>query len=317
VALDALIGSSKAIRQLRQYLPKLAASNANVLITGETGTGKERVAEIIHRLGPRKTGSFVCVNCAAVPDALFESEMFGHEAGAFTGALRRYEGKLRMAAGGTIFLDEIGEMSLLAQGKILRALESREVSPLGSLEATRLDVRFIAATNQELEPLVKVRAFRQDLFYRLNVARVHLQPLRERKEDIPDLFGHFVAHFNQQFQLQVGPPSAQLLDSMLQYEWPGNVREIRNLVEALFIDPPLGETALHHLPESFRRIFERFSEDTVPERDRLLSVLHQTNWNKKQAAIQLNWSRMTLYRKMAKYHINRPPAPGPSHDPEA
>jgi DNA-binding NtrC family response regulator len=290
---------------LRQYLPKLAHSNANVLITGETGTGKERVAQIIHQLGPRKTGAFVCVNCAAVPDALFESEMFGHEAGAFTGALRRFEGKLRLASGGTIFLDEIGEMSLLAQGKILRALESREVSPLGAPEAAPIDVRFIAATNQDLEPLVQARAFRKDLYYRLNVARVHLQPLRERREDILELFDFFVAKFNHELEVGVGPPSPRLLQSFLQYEWPGNVREIRNLVEALFIDPPPGETDLAHLPDSFRRIFERFTVDTVLERDRLLAVLHQTNWNKKQAAIQLNWSRMTLYRKIAKYHITR------------
>jgi transcriptional regulator with PAS, ATPase and Fis domain len=306
VALDALIGSSPALRQLRHYLPKLAASNANVLITGETGTGKERVAEIIHQLGPRKAGAFVCVNCAAIPDALFESEMFGHEAGAFTGALRRFDGKLRLASGGTIFLDEIGEMSLLAQGKMLRVLESREVAPLGAAEAATIDVRFIAATNQDLEPLVQARAFRKDLFYRLNVARVHLQPLRERPEDIPELFDFFVAKFNHELHSGVGPLSPRLLQSFFQYEWPGNVREIRNLVEALFIDPPSGQTDLDHLPESFRRIFERFTVDAVPERERLLAILHQTNWNKKQAALQLNWSRMTLYRKLAKYQITRP-----------
>lgn len=306
MALDALIGSSPAIRQLRQYLPKLAVSNANVLITGETGTGKERVAQIIHQLGPRRSGAFVCVNCAAIPDTLFESEMFGHEAGAFTGALRRFDGKLRQASGGTIFLDEIGEMSLLAQGKILRALESREVSPLGASESAAIDVRFIAATNQDLEPLIQARVFRKDLYYRLNVANVHLQPLRERKEDIAELFNFFITKFNQELQAGVGPPTQELLLSFFKYEWPGNVREIRNLVEALFIDPPTGATDLIHLPESFRRIFERFTVDAVPERERLLAILHQTNWNKKQAAMHMNWSRMTLYRKLAKYHITRP-----------
>jgi DNA-binding NtrC family response regulator len=301
-----LIGSSAAMQYLRQYLPKVAASGANVLITGPTGTGKELVAECIHRLGPRRDGAFVSVNCAAIPEALFEGELFGYEAGAFTGALRRYEGKLRLASGGTLFLDEIGEMSPTGQAKILRAIEAREVMALGGRAAAAVDVRFVAATNQDLELLVKSRGFRPDLYYRLNVARLHLPPLTERKEDIPDLFAHFVGQFNDRLRGRVGLPTRQLLECLLQYDWPGNVREIRNLVEALFIDPPDGEITLGDLPPSFQHIFGRFSVDTMPERDRLISVLHETNWNKKQTAVVMNWSRMTLYRKLSKYHITAP-----------
>jgi DNA-binding NtrC family response regulator len=313
MAIHALVGSSSSIQQLRQYLPKLAQSNASVLITGETGTGKECVAEILHRQGPRKSGSFVCVNCAAVPDSLFESEMFGYEAGAFTGASRRFDGKFKSASGGTIFLDEIGDMTLLAQAKILRVLETREVTPLGGRTSVPVDVRVIAATNQDLEPLVQARSFRLDLFYRLNVARLHLQPLRERREDIPELLEYFISQFNERLHLQVRPPSTEVLKSLMKYEWPGNVREVRNLVEAIFIDPPAGATGPLNLPEFYRKIFERFTEDAVPERELLLKILHQTRWNKKQAAVEMNWSRMTLYRKLAKYNIS----PQQGNDPEA
>lgn len=307
MSIQALVGSSASIQQLRHFLPKLAKSNASVLITGETGTGKECIAGILHHQGPRKNGNLVCVNCAALPDSLFESEMFGHEAGAFTGASRRFEGKLKQASGGTIFMDEIGDMNLMAQAKILRVLETREVTPLGSRDSVPVDIRVVAATNQDLEPLVKSRAFRLDLFYRLNVARLHLQPLRERKEDIPELVSYFIDHFNQQLQLQVRPPPAEVLKSLMKYDWPGNVREVRNLVEAIFIDPPSGVTGLSSFPDFYRKIFEQFTDDTVAERDLILKVLNQTHWNKKQAAVEMNWSRMTLYRKLAKYNITTRP----------
>lgn len=291
---------------LREYIPKVARSEANVLITGETGTGKERVAESIHQESPRRNQPFVCVNCAAIPDSLIESELFGYERGAFTGAQEGYPGKLRLANGGTVFLDEIGDMSLAAQAKVLRVIESREVFPLGGRRVAAINSRFIAAINQDVEPLIAEHRFRRDLYYRLNVARILLPPLKDRKEDIPELFAYYLDQFNQRFDENVGKPRQELLNCLMCYDWPGNIRELRNLVEAIFIDPPRGPIAVVDLPESFRRIFAGYASASVPEKERLVSTLCETNWNKSQAAVQLNWSRMTLYRKIAKYQISEP-----------
>lgn len=304
-----LVGSSKSMIDLREYIRKLARSDANVLITGETGTGKERVAEAIHSESPRRDRPFVCVNCAAIPDSLIESELFGFDRGAFTGAQEGYVGKLRLANGGTVFLDEIGDMSLAAQAKVLRVIESREVFPLGARRVATIDVRFIAAINQDIEPLLAEHKFRRDLYYRLNVARVLLLPLQERSEDIPELVTHYIRQFNQRFHRQVERPGHELMECLMSYEWPGNIRELRNFVEAVFIDPPDGPISLKDLPESFRRIFAQYVVQPVPERERLVSMLYQTNWNKSEAAAQLNWSRMTLYRKLAKYQIAAPSDP--------
>ena len=294
------------MNELREYIPKVARSDANVLIVGETGTGKERVAELIHYASQRSTEPFVCINCAALPESLIESELFGFERGAFTGAQDGYLGKMRLAAGGTIFLDEIGDLSLAAQAKLLRAIESREVFPLGGRRVVTINARFIAAVNRDLEPLIAEQKFRSDLFYRLNVARIFLPPLKERKEDIPQLLFYFLDQFNEKLSERVGRPSQELLQLLMSYEWPGNIRELRNLVEALFIDPPRGPIAFEDLPESFRQILAGYVVETVPEKDRLVSTLSETNWNKSKAAAQLNWSRMTLYRKLAKYKITQP-----------
>ncbi|HEY0763947.1 MAG TPA: sigma-54 dependent transcriptional regulator [Pyrinomonadaceae bacterium] len=304
--LDSFISSSKRMNELREYIPKVARSDANVLIVGETGTGKERVAELIHYASQRSTEPFVCINCAALPESLIESELFGFERGAFTGAQDGYLGKMRLAAGGTIFLDEIGDLSLAAQAKLLRAIESREVFPLGGRRVVTINARFIAAVNRDLEPLIAEQKFRSDLFYRLNVARIFLPPLKDRKEDIPQLLFYFLDQFNQKLSERVGRPSQELLQLLMSYEWPGNIRELRNLVEALFIDPPRGPIAFEDLPESFRQILAGYVVETVPEKDRLVSTLSETNWNKSKAAAQLNWSRMTLYRKLAKYKITQP-----------
>jgi transcriptional regulator with PAS, ATPase and Fis domain len=298
-----LVGQSASMVRLRSYIYKVAATDSNVLITGETGTGKECVAESIHRAGRRASQPLVCINCAAIPDSLLESELFGYERGAFTGAQASFAGKLRLAHRGTVFLDEIGEMSPLAQAKLLRVVESREVFPLGANRATAIDVRFIAATNQELEPMVANNGFRKDLFYRFNVARLTLPPLRERKEDIACLFAHFLNHYNTHYGAAVQNPTAELSESLIKYPWPGNVRELRNLVEAIFIDPPCGAIALSDLPDGFRNIFAGYTNTPSDERERLLAVLAATHWNKSQAAAQLHWSRMTLYRKLAKYHL--------------
>jgi len=301
---DSIVGSSKAISELRSYLPKVALSNANVLITGATGTGKERVAEQIHRLSARRGGPFVCINCAAIPDSLLESELFGHERGAFTGADQSYAGKIRFAEAGTLFLDEVGEMSLQAQAKLLRLLENRELFPLGGAKPVRIEARFIAATNQDLEPLVKAHKFRADLFFRMNVARIHLPPLAERKEDIPHLLRYFLNEYNLVNGYKVEGFTPELMICLLQYDWPGNVRELRNLVEALFVDPPSGPVSLQSLPDSFRGIFYRYIDHGAGERERIITALHETNWNKTRAARLLRVSRMTLYRKMAKFDID-------------
>lgn len=304
-----LVGSSQSMLDLRSYIPKVARSEANVLITGDTGTGKERVAESIHYESPRRNQPFVCVNCAAIPDSLIESELFGYERGAFTGAQQGYAGKLRLANGGTVFLDEIGDMSLAAQAKVLRAIENHEVFPLGGRQMAPINARFIAAVNQDLEPLIAAQQFRRDLYYRLNVARITLPPLKERKEDIPELLSYYVHQFNDRFGESVGTPSRELMECLMRYDWPGNIRELRNLVEAIFIDPPHGSIALADLPESFRRIFAPYVSEAVPEKDRLLSTLYDTNWNKSKAAAELRWSRMTLYRKLAKYKLTEPSTP--------
>lgn len=288
---------------VRDYVGKVAQSDASVLISGPTGTGKELVAEAIHQASHRQSAPFISINCAAIPDSLLESELFGYERGAFTGAEAPYPGKLPLANHGTVFLDEIGEMSPLGQAKILRVLETREVFPLGARRMTRIDVRFLAATNQDLESLVQRRAFRQDLFFRLNVGRIYLPSLRERPEDILELFQYFVQRFNAQHSRKVQAPTQELAERLAAYEWPGNVRELRNCVEAVFIDPPNGSIGLEHLPESFQRIFRRHRAGNISERDAIVSALSRTNWNKKMAARELQWSRMTLYRKLERYKI--------------
>jgi transcriptional regulator with PAS, ATPase and Fis domain len=302
-AADTIVGVSESMVRLREYIQKVARSDANVLITGETGTGKERAAEIIHKVGPRKAHPFVCVNCAAIPDTLLESELLGHERGAFTGASEAVLGKLRIANGGTVFLDEIGEMSPAGQAKILRVLESREVFPLGAQRPVAVDVRFIAATNRTLEPLIAENKFRQDLYYRLNVARINLPPVKERKEDIVHLLMHYVGELNDRHNARVGRPSSELLRVLTEDDWPGNVREIRNLVEAVFIDLPSGPISLSDLPECFHTIFGRAITAVPTERDMILAALHEAKGNKSKAADHLHWSRMTLYRKLTKYSI--------------
>ncbi|QAY75970.1 sigma-54-dependent Fis family transcriptional regulator [Sphingosinicella sp. BN140058] len=304
---DGLFGSSAEIHELRRYLGKLARSDATVLVTGETGTGKERVASAVHRLGRRAAGPFVAVNCAAIPETMIESELFGHERGAFTGAHSAFAGRFAQADKGTLFLDEISEMTLAGQAKLLRVLEDRCIHPIGGVRPRPVDVRVVAASNECLEELVERRAFRADLFYRLNVARIELPPLRERPEDIAPIVAHFIDDQNRRQALRVGRPDSALLDLMRRYRWPGNVRELRNMVEAVFVDPPRGGALrLDDLPPAYRRLFAGKRMPQEPERERLIAVLRDTNWNKVEAARQMNWSRMTLYRRLAKYDLTAP-----------
>lgn len=301
-----LIGRAPAMRRIKDYLRKVAAADTCVLISGETGTGKERVAELVHRHSARGRHRLVRINCAAVPEALLESELFGYEKGAFTGANTAYEGKLKLAEGGTVFFDEIGEMSPLAQTKILRAIETKEIFRLGGRRELPVDFRVVAATNRSLEDMIAEGGFRKDLYYRLNVARIHLPPLRERKEDIPLLVEDTIEQMNPRFGTRIEGVDEQAMGALLHYAWPGNVRELKNAIEVAFINQPAGHIGLHDLPETLQRSPYRSSAAADPaesERDILLAALVNTNWNKSQTAKTLNWSRMTVYRKMHKYQI--------------
>ena len=310
---DPVVGSSPALLNACAYLDRAAKTSATVLITGETGTGKELAAQRVHRVSGRK-GRFVPVNAAAIPDSLLESELFGHEAGAFTGATRAREGLLQIANGGTIFLDEVGDMSYAAQAKILRVIEKREVFRLGGRHATPLDVRVVAATNQDLDQAVEAGRFRKDLYFRLNVVRVHLPPLRERRSDIPSIIDHYLQALNRASQAPVEGFSPRALEALVAYDWPGNVRELRNLIEGVFVSAPPGRIDLADLPPAYRERLARYAGLPDSERARLLNALLAADWNKSRAAEMLHWSRMTLYRKMAKYSVVRSTTPGRLRD---
>ena len=298
-----LIGNSSTMARLRAFVANVAKTECNVLITGETGTGKELVADLIHRNGSRMGKPFVKVNCAAIPDSLLESEIFGYERGAFTGAYARTQGKLEQANTGTILFDEIGDMSPYAQAKVLRSIESGEVTRLGGRTPTKLDVRILAATNRDLESMAMQDHFRKDLFFRLNVARVHLPPLRDRKSDISKIAEHYLDHFNVTFGAEVTGLAQDTLEGFLTHDWPGNVRELRNLLEGVFVVKRSSQITAADLPDWFsERLKNKCS--VIHESSKILSVLLATNWNKSKAAGQLHWSRMTLYRKLAKYNLH-------------
>jgi len=298
-----MIGESKPMKEIALFIKRAAATDSTVLITGETGTGKELAAALVHEESARKHRPMICINCAAMPEGLIESEMFGYERGAFTGAVASSRGKFEMANGGTVFLDEIGDMSPLAQAKLLRAIESKEVQRLGGKKVVPLNVRITAATNHDPEQLVAEKKFREDLYYRLNVARMHMPPLRERKEDIPRLVENILAGLNLRFGREVEGLTEEAMTCFLDYDWPGNVRELINLLEAAFINLPSHRITFMDLPQLFRKRLSEARNLPGKERDRLLSTLYATKWNKSKAAEKLQWSRMTLYRKMSKYNI--------------
>lgn len=307
---QSIIGNSLAIQELRAYLLKVAVTDSTVLVTGETGTGKELVARVIHEGGARQKKPFVCVNCAAIPEALIESELFGHERGAFTGAIGNKCGKMELAQNGTIFFDEIGDMGSLAQAKILRALEERRIYRIGATgPGVELDVRIIAATNNDLEASMAEGTFRKDLFYRLNVARIHLPPLRDRKEDIPILLHHYIRELNRKLNREIKRFTDEAFEYLIKYSWPGNVRELKNLVEASFLNTENPEAVLLELPRLFRSKAKELADLPQSERDQILFALMSTKWNRTKAAQALNWSRMTLYRKMKKYDVSDNPSP--------
>jgi transcriptional regulator with PAS, ATPase and Fis domain len=298
-----LIGQSPQVRQVRTHIQNVALTDTNVLITGETGTGKELIAQLIHRNSRRRNRPFICVNCAAIPDSLLESELFGFERGAFTGAHTRYRGKLEMANGGTVFFDEIGEMTPYAQAKLLRVIENRELQRLGGGQIIHLDIRILAATNCELDAAQGSLPFRRDLYYRLNVARMCLPALRDRAEDIPLLIDYYIREFNHRFGRQVTAFIDQDQPHLVRYDWPGNVRELRNVVESAFVALPPSPVFHVEIPSHIRPRIVGVNARPDTEHDRLIYALWSTDGNRSKAARQLNWSRMTLYRKMLKYGL--------------
>jgi DNA-binding NtrC family response regulator len=295
---DEMIGASAPVQDVKALLKRIAAADTNLLITGETGTGKELAARFVHANSRRHSRQIVSLNCAAIPDSLLESELFGYAKGAFTGAAGRTSGKLEIAHEGTIFFDEVGDMSVISQSKILRVIDTRDVYPLGTHRPIRVDVRIVAATNQDLERKVRDGLFRADLLYRLNVAHVHMPPLRERREDIPLLLRHYVTVFGRMFARPGASFSSEALELLTHYEWPGNIRELRNVVERQFLYSESDVFAISTLPPCISMCAPNHGSRN--DRERILQALADANWNKSKAAATLHWSRMTLYRKLAR-----------------
>lgn len=304
-----IIGQSPPMRRLMEMLATIAPSEATVMITGESGTGKELIARAIHANSSRRKGPYVAVNCAALTETLLESELFGHEKGAFTGAEKRREGRFLAADKGTIFLDEIGEMPLSMQVKLLRAIQEREIQRVGGDQTLRVDVRIVAATNRDLLAEVEAGRFRQDLYYRLNVVALALPPLRERGEDIPLLAMHFLRRFAEKNGKHIKGFTPEAMDRMLKHSWPGNVRELENAVEravVLALGEYIGERelppALSGGPDE-PRTGGGFANLTLEELERaaILDALEAAGGNKSEAARRLGITRKTMHSKLAKY----------------
>lgn len=327
-----IIGRSQQMLNLFGTIEKVAESNATVLIQGESGTGKELAARAIHQLSNRKNRNFVPVNCAAIPEDLLESELFGHIKGAFTGAYSTRKGRFELADKGTLFLDEIGDMKAALQVKLLRVLQSKEFEPVGSVKSQKIDARIIAASNKNLDDLVQNQTFREDLYYRLSVIPIVIPPLRERPDDIPLLLEHFQKQFNHERQHQIKGFSSEAIDMLLCHEWPGNVRELENLVERMITMKSSGTITVDDLPEKYLHQAEvtpasRLSGPELPtapvqkmgkdgiclnsavnqlETDLILQALERTGGNKKEAATLLNLKRTTLIEKIKKKNICYP-----------
>ena len=306
-----VLGASPRMRQIFHLLELVSPSDANVLLLGETGTGKELVAQAIHRNSPRAAGPFVVVNCAALPETLMESELFGHERGAFTGAVSRQEGRFLLAHRGSLFLDEIGELSLTTQAKILRVLQAKEFEPLGSTRTLKVDVRIIAATNSNLEARVRDGRFRDDLFYRLNVFPIVLPPLRERRDDLALLADHFLRTYGAKNRRKIKAISPEVLQAFQDYPWPGNIRELENVIERGVI-VCVGDTlTLRDLPDHLRQaawvVPDHLVEPELPEYERRLisRTLEKVDGQRQAAAEILGISLEELELKLRSYGVGK------------
>lgn len=299
------IGGSQAMKDAVSTAGRVAATPWPVLIYGETGTGKELMARLVHELSPRKTGQFVEVNCAAIPENLFESELFGHIKGAFTGATRNKQGLFAFAQKGTIFLDEIGELPEHLQAKLLRVLQEQKMTPVGALQPVEVDVRIVAATNRDLREMIEQGGFRQDLYFRLNVFEVHLPPLRERREDIPDLVNLFM----EKYRVKPVRISSEAMDMLVKYDWPGNVRELEHIIQRLVTLCRGNIIKSSDIPVDFQE-----NDENAPdlegrlrqvEKEEILKALRARDWVQTRAAELLGISERVLRYKMKKYGINK------------
>ena len=308
-----IVGRNKEIKQIISVLESVSQTDSSVLVTGESGTGKELAARAIHLKSSRKTGPFVAVNCSAFAESLLESELFGHEKGAFTGAIKTKIGRFELAQGGTLFLDEIGDLSTAVQTKLLRVLETHEFERVGGNKSIKMDTRIIAATNKNLSEEISAKRFREDLFYRINVINIHLPPLRERMDDIPLLVNHFIKSFNKKFNKSIRQFSSSAFDLILDYNWPGNIRELENAIEHCFVLCNGEVIQVECLPKRIREFNEQASvldnssrqkgfKET--EKELIISVLEKNNHNRPKAAKELNIDPSTLWRKMKKHNIN-------------
>ncbi len=302
-----IIGKSEAMQKIYNLIGTVAQSSSNVLITGESGTGKELVAKAIHYESLRSGGAFVTIDCTSVPEQLFESELFGHEKGAFTGAFERKTGQVELANGGTIFLDEIGELPLSVQKKFLRFIQEREFIRVGGSSRVKVDVRIIAATNRDLDAEVKRGSFREDLFFRLNVVRFVIPPLRDRKDDIPVLAAHFLSKYAAANSKTITGIDNEVIDAFMRYDWPGNVRELENAIERAVVLCPAGTITISYLPKAIRELRGPSGGDGLnlaeTERRLLTNALEKTSWNQTKAAEVLGISRKQLRTKMRHHRL--------------
>lgn len=319
---DNIIGQSESIQRVLSLVEKVADSSSTILVTGESGTGKELIAKAIHYNSPRSNNSFVPINCGAIPGELLESELFGHVKGAFTGAISNRIGRFELANQGSIFLDEIGDLSTHLQVKLLRVLQERRFEPVGSAKTMETDVRIIAATNINLADAVKEGRFREDLFYRLNVIPIVIPPLRERRADIPLLVQHFVQHYNQKRAAQIEGITEEAMEILSNYAWPGNIRELENLVERVSILKSGGVIGIEDLPEHFSHntglrhaaLPTNIPDDGIDfngavdayENQLIMNALNKTGWNRNQAAMLLRLNRTTLVEKIKKKGLKPP-----------
>jgi two-component system, NtrC family, response regulator AtoC len=325
VQTERIVGNSPAMQEVYKTVGKVAKADATVLITGESGTGKELVAEALHYNSNRRSGPIVKVSCAALPETLLEAELFGHEKGSFTGAMTQRRGRFEMADKGTIFLDEIGEMSLPMQTKLLRVLQERKIERVGSSLPIKVDIRIICATNKDLQRQVEQQRFRDDLFYRLNVINIHMPPLRDRKEDIPALVEHFLAKHRYSATAQPAAISEEALKRLMEYEWPGNVRELENVVERAVVlsrgqiitsrELPFGDhEAGEHEEEGGDEVSveKSFFKKSVAqfEKDLIMKALRDANGNRSKAAEMLGIYRRLLYAKIKEYGLEGYPPKG-------
>jgi two-component system nitrogen regulation response regulator NtrX len=315
-----IVGESSALKKVTDAIRRAAPTNATVLVTGESGAGKELVARAIHRNSLRSRERFVQVNCAAIPDDLIESELFGHEKGSFTGAVSQHKGKFEQADKGTIFLDEVGDMSLKTQAKVLRVLQEGEVERLGSSRTIKVDVRVIAATNKDLEEEIEKGTVREDLYFRLAVIPIYVPPLRERRDDIPLLVRHFVDLFSRDNNFRPKRVTPAAMEVLQRYRWKGNIRELRNTLERLIIMTPNDVVDVADLPESLRaetpaRPVEAGGDPVkagtlrehkeLSERQFLVNKLRETGWNISKTAELIDTPRSNLYKKLEQYHITQ------------